>query len=89
VAGRRAFVKFAVTRKISLSRACALVKVSRRRLGYVSRKKDDELIKRLKELTSGKGDITDYGQIEISDVPFPCPSFLRENFAGQGTFFAK
>lgn len=50
VAGRRAFVKFAVTRKLSISQACELVKVSRRRLSYQSRKKDDELAARLKEL---------------------------------------
>jgi putative transposase len=50
VAGRRAFVKFASARDMSASRACALVKVSRRRLCYVSRKNDDELIERLKEL---------------------------------------
>jgi putative transposase len=50
VAGRRAFVTFAVVRKMSVSRACALVKVSRRRLGYVSRRNDDELVARLKEL---------------------------------------
>ena len=37
-------------RRMSASRACELVKVSRRRLSYVSRKKDDELAARLKEL---------------------------------------
>jgi putative transposase len=50
VAGRRAFVRFAVARKISTSGACELVKVSRRRLAYVSRRKDDQLVSRLKEL---------------------------------------
>jgi putative transposase len=41
---------FALARKMSVSSACALVKVSRRRLGYVSRRNDDELVARLKEL---------------------------------------
>lgn len=50
VAGRRGFVQFAVARKMSTSSACGLVKVSRRRLTYVSSKKDDELVARLKEL---------------------------------------
>jgi putative transposase len=50
VAGRRAFVKFAATRRMSSRRASALVKVSRRRLSYVRRKKEDELVRRLKEL---------------------------------------
>ena len=54
VAGRRAFVDFAQARKMSVSRSCELVKVSRRRLGYVSRKNEDgdggELAARLKEL---------------------------------------
>jgi putative transposase len=50
VAGRRAFVKFAQTRKLPIRRACELVKVSRRRLGYVSRRKDDVLVTRLKDL---------------------------------------
>jgi len=50
VAGRRAFVEFAAARKMSKSKACGLVKVSRRRLGYQSCKKDDELASRLKEL---------------------------------------
>jgi putative transposase len=50
VAGRREFVEFAGRRKMSASRACRLVKVSRRRLGYASRKKDQELTVRLKEL---------------------------------------
>jgi putative transposase len=53
VAGRRAFVRFAATRKMSPSRACGLVKVSRRRLGYVSRRNDEELVTRLKELAMG------------------------------------
>jgi len=50
VAGRRAFVEFAQTRKMSASSACELVKVSRRRLSYVSRRKEDELAARLKDL---------------------------------------
>lgn len=50
VAGRRGFVRFAQSRKMSALRACKLVKVSRRRLSYVSRKKDEELVTRLKEL---------------------------------------
>jgi putative transposase len=48
--GRRGFVKFAVTREMSASRACELVKVSRRRLDYESRKNDEELVACLKEL---------------------------------------
>jgi putative transposase len=52
VAGRRAFVQFAVMRKMSTSSACALVKVSRRRLDYVSRKNDEPLVKVLKELAA-------------------------------------
>ena len=48
--GRRAFVQFAQTRKMSVARACELVRVSRRRLDYASRKKDDELVARLKDL---------------------------------------
>ena len=54
VAGRRAFVRFALTREMSRSSACLLVKVSRRRLAYVSRRNgdDDELVKRLKELAA-------------------------------------
>jgi hypothetical protein len=50
VPGRRAFVAFARRRELSASRACELVKVSRRRLGYVSRKEDKELTMKLKEL---------------------------------------
>jgi len=50
VSGRRAFVRFAVARKISTRRACGLVKVSRRRLGYVTRRKDVQLVERLKQL---------------------------------------
>jgi putative transposase len=50
VAGRRAFVRFALTREMSRSSACLLVKVSRRRLEYVSRRNDDELVERLKRL---------------------------------------
>jgi putative transposase len=45
-------VKFAVTRKMSASGACALVKVSRRRLAYVSRRNDEPLVSRLKELAA-------------------------------------
>jgi putative transposase len=52
VAGRRAFVEFAVTRQMSTSVACSLVKVSRRRLAYVSRRNDDDLVTRLKELAA-------------------------------------
>ena len=48
--GRRAFVQFAQTRKMSVASACELVRVSRRRLDYASRKKDDELVARLKDL---------------------------------------
>ena len=51
MAGRRAFVGFAA-RRIPASRACELVKVSRRRLGYVSRKDDGELVASLKELAA-------------------------------------
>jgi len=50
VPGRRAFVRFAVAPKISARRACGLVKVSRRRLGYVTRKNDEPLVTRLKQL---------------------------------------
>jgi putative transposase len=52
VSGRRAFVAFATRGELSASRACELVKVSRRRLGYVSRKKDEELTMKLKELAA-------------------------------------
>ena len=52
VPGRRAFVAFATRHELSASRACALVKVSRRRLGYVSRKQDEELTIKLKELAA-------------------------------------
>ena len=45
-------MQFAVTRQMSTSGACALVKVSRRRLAYVSRRNDDELVTRLKELAA-------------------------------------
>jgi putative transposase len=50
VPGRREFVKFAQTRKLSRRRACELVKVSRRRLGYLSRRNDEKLVTHLKEL---------------------------------------
>jgi putative transposase len=49
---RRAFVEFAMTRKMSVRTACKLVKVSRRRLGYVSRRNDEPLVRRLKELAA-------------------------------------
>lgn len=52
VPGRRAFVEFAKVKQVSVSRACGLVKVSRRRLGYVPRKNDADLAARLKELAS-------------------------------------
>ena len=45
-------MKFAVARKLSTRGACALVKVSRRRLAYRSRRNDDELVTRLKELAA-------------------------------------
>jgi putative transposase len=50
VGERRSFVAFAVRREVSTSRACELVKVSRRRLSYVSRKNDGELLTQLKDL---------------------------------------
>jgi putative transposase len=52
VGERRAFVQFARLRDLPASGACKLVKVSRRRLGYTSRKKDAELSKRLMELAA-------------------------------------
>lgn len=52
VTGRRQFVAFARGRDLSASRACELVKVSRRRLGYVPRKEDAELVERLKDLAA-------------------------------------
>lgn len=45
-------MEFARRRNVAVSRACKLVKVSRRRFGYVSRKRDDELVTRLKELAA-------------------------------------
>ena len=45
-------MKFAVSRKVSTRAACGLVKVSRRRLGYASRKDDGPLVSRLKELAA-------------------------------------
>lgn len=45
-------MKFAMTRKVSTRVACDLVKVSRRRLGYASRKNDEPLASRLKELAA-------------------------------------
>ena len=50
VSERRVFVAFAGTRELSTSCACGLVKVSRRRLGYVGRRDDSALLARLKEL---------------------------------------
>ena len=50
MAGRRAFVKFAAERKLSIRAACTLVKVSRRRLGYVTRRNDQPLVSQLQEL---------------------------------------
>jgi len=52
VAGRRGFVEFARVRQVPASRACELVKVSRRRLGYVSRRSDGELVALLKDLAA-------------------------------------
>ena len=49
---RRSFVDLARKRKISVSRACVLVGVSRRRLTYTSRKDDRELVSALKELAA-------------------------------------
>jgi len=45
-------VAFAGRRELSASYACELVKVSRRRLGYVGRKDDAPLLARLKELAA-------------------------------------
>jgi putative transposase len=50
VSERRGFVELASKRSISVSRACELAGVSRRRLGYVSSRRDDELVARLLEL---------------------------------------
>lgn len=52
MAARRGFVEFARARQVSATRACALVRVSRRRLGYVSRKDDGELVAELKDLAA-------------------------------------
>ena len=52
VGERRAFVQFAKVRKVSASRACELVKVSRRRLDYLPQAKEDELVARLMELAA-------------------------------------
>ena len=52
VAGRRGFVSFALLRKVSARRACGLARVSRRRLKYASRRKEDGVLKRLKELAA-------------------------------------
>ena len=43
---------FASARKVSVRRACELVRVSRRRLGYVSGRKDDGMLAALKELAA-------------------------------------
>jgi putative transposase len=45
-------VTFAGLRELSASCACAMVKVSRRRLGYVGRKNDGAILERLKELAA-------------------------------------
>ena len=50
--GRRAFVAFARAREVSASRACELVKVSRRRLSYASRRDDGALVAELKDLAA-------------------------------------
>jgi putative transposase len=52
VAGRRAFVAFARAREVSAVRACALVRVSRRRLSYASRKDDGALAAELRDLAA-------------------------------------
>jgi len=52
MAGRRVFVKFAAARKMSASAACRLLKVSRRRLDYLSRRNDQPLVKELKDLAA-------------------------------------
>ena len=52
MAGRRAFVAFARARDLSARRACGLAGVSRRRLGYVSRKDDGRLVAELKDLAA-------------------------------------
>ena len=54
MAGRRAFVAFARAREVSATRACELVRVSRRRLGYVSRKDDGALVAELKDLAAAR-----------------------------------
>lgn len=51
-AGRRGFVAFARARKVSASRACGLAGVSRRRLDYVSVRRDGGLIAELKALAA-------------------------------------
>ena len=52
MASRRAFVAFARAREIPAARACGLAGVSRRRLGYVSRKDDRALVAELKDLAA-------------------------------------
>lgn len=47
---RRKFAPLLTRRDIPLSRACELLGISRRRLAYPSRKKDDELLSRLRDL---------------------------------------
>jgi putative transposase len=45
-------VKFAMARKLSARRACELAGVSRRRLGYSSRRRGDTIVGRLKKLAA-------------------------------------
>ena len=52
MAGRRAFVEFARAREVPAGRPCGLAGVSRRRLGYTSRKDDGALVAELKELAA-------------------------------------
>ncbi len=54
VSGRQGFVSFAAEREMSRRDACELVKVSRRRLGSMSRKAvgDAEVVARLKDLAA-------------------------------------
>lgn len=49
---RRAFVKFAMSRELSARRACELAGVSRRRLGYASRRRGDVILARLRKLAA-------------------------------------
>ena len=52
MAGRRAFVAFARARDLSAGRACRPAGVSRRRLGYASRRNDGRLVAELKGLAA-------------------------------------